>query len=205
MVTWAMVLETAIKWLIPALCVAIVGLVASHIIKPYKKGNDAKQQEQWDARFRASHEPKTMGDTEMKKMKEEITSVVTAADNKILEKIGELTNSIDAQNKSNKEYHSRVDKSINLIQQGVQDAHLQNLIATCQVYIKRGYITTAEFETYQSRYQLYKDLGGNGHMEPWNAKICALPNEPPKPPITTSGSSNNVVPLKQTIPPTTHK
>jgi len=87
----------------------------------------------------------------------------------------------------------------------VQDAHLQNLIATCQVYIKRGYITTAEFETYQARYQLYKDLGGNGHMEPWNAKICALPNEPPKPPTTTSGSSNNVVPLKQTVPPTTHK
>ena len=89
-----------------------------------------------------------------------------------------------------------------MIKQGVQDAHLQNLIATCQVYIKRGYITPAEFETYQGRYKLYKDLGGNGHMEPWNAKICALPNEPPKPPTDGGGK---VVPMRQTVPPTIHK
>jgi len=38
----------------------------------------------------------------------------------------------------------KVDKSIDLIQKGVLDAHLQNLIATCEVYIKRGYITPVE-------------------------------------------------------------
>lgn len=195
MVTWAMVLETAIKWLIPMICVAIVGLVTAHFVKPFKKGNAANRQEDWDAHFRASHEPKKMGDTELNNLKDELGK----SDKEILEKIGELNNSINEQNRVNREYHQKVDKSINLIQQGVQDAHLQNLIATCQVYIKRGYITTAEFETYQARYKLYKELGGNGHMEPWNDKICALPNDPPKPQPQTGGS------MRQTTPPITHK
>jgi len=43
MVTWAMVLETAIKWLIPVLCVAIVGLITAHFVKPFRKGNDVKR------------------------------------------------------------------------------------------------------------------------------------------------------------------
>ena len=200
MVTWAMVLETAIKWLIPMLCVAIVGLITAHFIKPFKKGNETARQEEWDNHFESSTRPRAMGDRELGILRSELTTTVTNADQQILEKIGELSKNIQDQNESNKAYHERVDKSINLIQQGVQDAHLQNLIATCQTYIKRGYITTAEFETYQQRYTLYKDLGGNGHMEPWNAKICALPNEPPKPPEVKSTPRGT-----NAIPPVTHK
>ena len=195
MVTWAMVLETAIKWLIPVLCVAIVGLITAHFVKPFKKGNAASKQEEWDAHFIASTEPKKMGDREFEGFKKEVKE----ADDKILTEIGELTKSIKEQNEVNKEYRKKVDASIDLIKQGVQDAHLQNLIATCQVYIKRGYITPAEFETYQGRYKLYKDLGGNGHMEPWNDKICALPNDPPKPQSSSGGS------MRQATPPITHK
>lgn len=192
MVTWAMVLETAIKWLIPVLCVAIVGLITAHFVKPFKKGNAAAKQEEWDALFDASTHPKTMGDAEWQSVKQSLFEVSAGADKEILEKIDKLSTSIEEQNKVNTAYHERVDKSIDLIQQGVQDAHLQNLICTCQTYIRRGYITTAEFETYQQRYKLYKDLGGNGHMEPWNAKICALPNEPKvstPPPTETSARS----------------
>ena len=196
MVTWAMVLETAIKWLIPVICVAIVGLITAHFVKPFKKGNDVSRQEEWDAHFLASQEPKKMGDRELEDFKKSVND----ADKEILKQIGELTQNINEQNESNKRYNEKVDKSIGLIQQGVQDAHLQNLIATCQIYIKRGYITTAEFETYRARYQLYKDLGGNGHMEPWDAKICALPNEPPKPPTMTSTPRGT-----NAIPPVTHK
>ena len=203
MVTWAVVLETAIKWLIPTLCVAIVGLITVHFVKPFKKGTSAGKQEEWDKHFVASQEPKKMGDKELEQVKAELKKAVTDADQEILRQIGELSNSINAQNESNKIYHEKVDKSINLIQQGVQEAHLQNLIATCQVYIKRGYITTAEFETYQARYQLYKDLGGNGHMEPWNAKICALPNEPSKPPVVANSQTRPII--KSTVPPITHK
>jgi len=88
---------------------------------------------------------------------------------------------------------------MNLIQEGVRDAHLQNLIATCEIYIKRGYITSTELDVYQSRYKLYKELGGNGHMEPWDAKIRALPNEPLTPPVATQSTK----PVIQ--PPRTHK
>lgn len=198
MVTWAMVLETAIKWLIPVICVAIVGLITAHIVKPYKVGNAARQQEEWDAHFAASSKPREMGDRELQNMKNELRATVTDADTQILEQIKNISSNIEKQNEQNIKYHEKVDKSINLIQQGVLDAHLQNLIATCQVYIRRGYISPAEFETYQARYQLYKDLGGNGHMEPWNAKIIALPNEPPVK-INTINTSHT------TIPPATHK
>lgn len=180
MISWALVLETAIKWLIPAICVAIVGLVTARLIKPFKKGNAATQQEEWDQHFKASQEPKKMGDHEQGALEEKLTNHITEADQKIMEKIDKLSTAIDNQHEFNKAYHAKVDKSINLIQEGVRDAHLQNLIATCEQYIKRGYITSTELDVYQSRYKLYKELGGNGHMEPWDAKIKALPNEPPK-------------------------
>lgn len=180
MISWALVLETAVKWLIPAICVAIVGLITARLIKPFKKGNAAQQQEEWDEHFKASREPKIMGDKELKIVKKELTDAVTTADKEILKEINELSTNITQQNESNKLYHTKVDKSIALIQDGVRDAHLQNLIATCEGYIKRGYITPTELDVYQSRYKLYKDLGGNGHMEPWDAKVKALPNEPPK-------------------------
>ena len=173
-----MVLETAVKWLIPAICVAIVGLITAHFIKPLKKGTAAKQQEEWDQHFIASSEPKKMGDKELEQVKAELKQAVTDADQEILRQIGELSVNITEQNKNNKVYHEKVDKSINLIREGVRDAHLQNLISTCENYIRRGYITPTELDVYQSRYKLYKDLGGNGHMEPWDAKVKALPHEP---------------------------
>ena len=176
MISWALIAETALKWLIPTLCVAIVGLITAKIIKPFKKGNAVTQQEEWDQHFKASQEPKKMGDHEQGALEEKLTE----ADQKIIEKIDKLSTAIDNQYEFNKAYNAKVDKSINLIQEGVRDAHLQNLIATCEQYIKRGYITSTELDVYQSRYKLYKELGGNGHMEPWDAKIKALPNEPPK-------------------------
>lgn len=179
MISWALVLETALKWLIPAICVAIVGLVTAHFIKPFKKGNEAKQQEEWDKHFNASQEPKKMGDKEIEQVKKELRDAVNEADQEILKQIKDLSTSITTKSENDTKYHQKVDKTINLIQEGVRDAHLQNLIATCEGYIKRGYITPTELDVYQGRYKLYKDLGGNGHMEPWDAKVKALPHEPP--------------------------
>ena len=203
MISWAMVLETAVKWLIPAICVAIVGLITAHFIKPFKKGNAATQQEEWDQHFRTSQEPKTMGDREQGILEERITKHITDADQKIMEKIDKLSTVINNQNESNKVYNEKVDKSITLIQEGVRDAHLQNLITTCEQYIKRGYITPTELDVYQSRYKLYKELGGNGHMEPWYAKVKALPHEPP----TLTSATNTAIEKRynvQTSLPKTH-
>lgn len=178
MITWAMVLETAIKWLIPVLCVAIVGLITAHFVKPFRKGNAAAKQEEWDALFDASTHPKTMGDAEWESVKKSLFEVSEKADKEIIEKIDKLTSTIDTQNDQAEKYHKKVDEKMELIQEGVLDSHLQNLIGTCETYIKRGYITATELDAYQSRYNLYKKLGGNGHMEPWDNAIKRLPHEP---------------------------
>ena len=36
------------------------------------------------------------------------------------------------------------------------------LVAQGREYLKRGYITMDEYEEYESEYQVYSDLGGNG-------------------------------------------
>jgi len=95
MVTWAMVLETAIKWLIPVICVAIVGLITAHIIKPYKAGNAAKQQEEWDAHFAASNKPREMCDRELQSTKTELRTTLTDADTQILEQIKTISSNIE--------------------------------------------------------------------------------------------------------------
>lgn len=109
MITWAMVLETAIKWLIPVLCVAIVGLITAHFVKPFKKGNAAAKQEEWDALFDASTHPKTMGDAEWESVKKSLFEVSATADREIIEKIDKLASTIDIQNEQAEKYHEKVD------------------------------------------------------------------------------------------------
>ena len=192
MVTGAMVLETIVKWLIPALCVALVGFIASKLIKPWKTGNQANQQAQWDQCMLNSSIPQTMCEKTYEKLKEESNK----EDKKLAEKIDKMCDKIDENNKVTEKYHKKVDEQMDLIQQGVLDAHLQNLIATCKQYIRRGYILDAEFETYKARYELYKALGGNGHMDYWHAKMQALPREEIKAQPTTQ------IPI--IAPPKTH-
>ena len=196
MVTWALVLETAVKWLIPVICAGLLALFIAHLVKPFKAGTQVQQQQAWDANLQAS----TVAQARLDNLEKKIIDASKEEDEKIIKEIKALGSQMTTQQQEMKAYHEGVDKSMDLIQQGVRDAHLQNLIATCQVFIKRGYVTPAEFETYQARYNLYKELGGNGHMEPWNAKVCALPNEPPKPPTTVSNTRSTTP-----IPPVTHK
>lgn len=192
MISWALIAETALKWLIPTLCVAIVGLITAKIIKPLKAQNKVQQQKTFDECLQSSTVAETFCSEHYKKLKAESDE----NDKEILNRIDKLTSCIETSNAEAAAYHVKVDKSIDLIQKGVLDAHLQNLIATCEVYIKRGYITPVELQAYQERYTLYKNLGGNGHMEPWNRAIMNLPHSP------QPSSKNVVIPSVQ--PPTTH-
>lgn len=192
MVSEALILETILKWLIPTLCVAIVGLITAKIIKPLKKQNKAERQQQFDECLQSSTVAASFCDQHYQQLKSESDK----NDKEILSRIDNLTNCIEESQVHAEDYHKKVDKHMDLIQKGVLDAHLQNLIATCEVYIKRGYITPVELQAYQERYTLYKNLGGNGHMEPWNRAIMNLPHSP----LPTS--KNTVVPSVK--PPTTH-
>lgn len=190
-----MILETALKWAIPAICIAIVGIITAKIIKPLKKQNQADRQEEWDECMRHSSVPQTFCDQTYNRLRQESDT----KDQQILDTINNLATTIQAEHEETKAYRETTEKQIELIQDGVRDVHLQNLIHTCEKFIKRGYITPEEREIYNQRYNLYKALGGNGHMEPWNNKMIALPSEPPK----TNGFVAH--PAQTTTPPITHK
>ena len=190
MISGALILETIVKWLIPAICAGLLALFISHLVKPYKAGSQLQERQAWDQNYRESEEPKKV----IEQVKKDLAEITSHADEAIINKIDDLNKEILDQKAISKKYHDDVDKSIKLVRDGVRDAHLQNLISTCEVYIKRGYITATELDAYQNRYNLYKELGGNGHMEPWDAKIKALPNEPPA----------KVNTINTSTPPVTH-
>lgn len=66
-----MILETALKWAIPALCVAIIGVITAKIIKPIQKQNAAQEQADWDEHMRQSQVPQTFCDETYAKLRAE--------------------------------------------------------------------------------------------------------------------------------------
>ena len=84
---------------------------------------------------------------------------------------------------SNKEIKDEIEKVLNIIellQEGILSSHLDSLIQDCKGWIKQGWIPLDLLERFEEKYKLYKDLGGNGHMEPWASRVRELPNKPPK-------------------------
>lgn len=61
------------------------------------------------------------------------------------------------------------------IRDAILDIHLEKLIQDSINYIEKGMITTRELEDYQERYETYKKLGGNGHLDAWRPKVLSLP------------------------------
>jgi len=39
MISGALILETIVKWLIPAICAGLLALFVSHLVKPFKAGS----------------------------------------------------------------------------------------------------------------------------------------------------------------------
>lgn len=52
------------------------------------------------------------------------------------------------------------------------------LVAQGREYLKRGYITMDEYEEYESEYQVYTDLGGNGLARRIFEQVDDLPMVP---------------------------
>lgn len=182
MVTWALVLETLVKWGIPVIAAAIIGFIVKRVIDPKKQDNAAgaklRRQQAWDDAARASSVLEEKCAVQIKDMNtaidtkfEQAQAANRAIDEEILVAVKDLQLSVQeiradmAENK----------KDANLLRRGVLDLHLHNLIETCQVYIERGYITPIELMQYNERLTLYHSLGGNGHMDVWDERVRALP------------------------------
>lgn len=52
------------------------------------------------------------------------------------------------------------------------------LVSQGRVYLKRGYITMDEYEEYESEYQVYSNLGGNGLARRIFEQVDELPMMP---------------------------
>lgn len=182
MVTWALVLETLVKWGIPVLAAGLIGWIVKRVIDPKKRdrqlGAKTRKQKEWDDMARESDvlaekcacQIKTMNEAIDKKF-EQAEAASTKIDNEILLTVKDLQLSV----KEIREAMKDNKKDARLLQRGVLDLHLQNLIAACKVYIERGYITPIELMQYNERLTLYHNLGGNGHMDVWDERIRALP------------------------------
>ena len=171
-VTGAFVLETILKWLIPFICLACVGIITAKLIGPWKKGNEKEELEKWEKYAQLSH----MHEQLCGKQLEEIKIQYGKVDQEILNKLDKLQEQLDREHETSKNYHKTVDQSLDVLREGVLDAHLINLIYTCENYMRRGYITPGELDRYKQRLNLYYKLGGNGHMDYWDDQINQLPH-----------------------------
>lgn len=182
MVTWTLVLETLVKWGIPVIAAALIGFIVKKVIDPNKQdrqaGRKARKQREWDDMARESEvmnekcacQVKTMSEAIDKKF-EQAEAASNRVDNEILLAVKDLQLSV----KEIREDMAENKRDAKLLQKGVLDLHLQNLITACKVYIERGYITPIELMQYNERLTLYHNLGGNGHMDVWDERVRALP------------------------------
>lgn len=181
-ITWALVLETLIKWGIPVIAAGIIAFIVKHVIDPSKRdrqaGANSRKQKEWDDRARVSQVMNEKCECQIRTMEEAIDkkfeqaqAANKAVDDEILIAVKDLQKSVAEIRAEMKD--DRQDRK--LTKSGILDLHLQNLIQACKVYIERGYITPIELMQYNERMTLYHNLGGNGHMDVWDERIRALP------------------------------
>lgn len=139
---------------------AIVGLTIA-CFRPIKqwiiKGRKQTEQENWD-----SHAGKIQQQiSEMKKSDE---------------KVIELLNDIKTTSENNK---TALESSIQSLKsehdEYFKDVYRRDLIVDGKKFLEAKYITPQQKADYDNRYRKYRNLGGNGVVEIWYKKICALP------------------------------
>lgn len=170
-----LVLETFIKWIIPFLCVALVSFITYLIARPkkvYKKGAELTALEEWENLARKSDLHEQLCGKHIAKLQ----ANSQAMDQQILNKLEILSNTIEYNKNEAIAERKTLEKNLDVMREGILDAHLINLIYTCENYIRRGYITPGELDRYKQRLDLYHKLGGNGHMNYWDDMINHLPH-----------------------------
>lgn len=60
------------------------------------------------------------------------------------------------------------------MREAILSSHYSSLLDRCKKYVKQGYLTADELDKLENDYEIYKKLGGNGHMELWMHKVREL-------------------------------
>lgn len=60
------------------------------------------------------------------------------------------------------------------MREALLSSHYQSLLEKCKHYVSSGEITTDELDDLETDYEIYKSLGGNGHLEMWMTRVRQL-------------------------------
>lgn len=143
------ILEYVIKWAVPFCCAGAFSLLVTPLVKTFKSGKKVQDQEELEAHLAESKVIQNMQAKE-----ERLESKIDYLQDNVLNKIEENTRGI---------------------RKAILSSHLRELIVDGKSYLKQHYITPEQLADYNERFVTYKDLGGNGHVDPWIVKIRELP------------------------------
>lgn len=162
-----------LKWFIPFLSAGLFGLLITPLIKDYKSGRKVREQRQWNEQ---AAELKTLFEKSIGRY-QELQSYI--------ESVEQVSNQEDILlRKQLTETKEVLIREIQNRTAGMREAllsiHLNNLIRDSIRYIEQGWVSAGDLQDYNERYITYRELGGNGHMDPWYPKVKRLPNLPPE-------------------------
>lgn len=143
------ILEYVIKWAVPFCCAGAFSLLVTPLVKTFKSGKKVQDQEELETHLAESKVIQNMQAKE-----ERLESKIDYLQDNVLNKIEENTRGI---------------------RKAILSSHLRELIVDGKSYLKQHYITPEQLADYNERFVTYKDLGGNGHVDPWIVKIRELP------------------------------
>lgn len=147
-----------LKWFIPFACAGLFGAIIVPIWNRYKCGRDAELKAKWNVYAQETKNDIEAFKNESKKKDIELEQKILNVQTTLVDKIEQNTAGI---------------------RQAILQSHLRELIIDGKMYLKNEYITLEQLADYEERFLTYKSLGGNGHVDPWIAKIRQLPNHPP--------------------------
>lgn len=159
-----------LKWLIPFVCSGLFAAIVIPMWNRYKHGRDAELKDKWNVYAQETKNDIEAFKIESKKKDVELEKKIVDVQTALLDKIEQNTAGI---------------------RQAILQSHLRELIIDGKMYLKNEYITLEQLADYEERFLTYKTLGGNGHVDPWIAKIRQLPNTPPEPVEETDFSARS--------------
>lgn len=79
----------------------------------------------------------------------------------------------------------KIAEQIEVLREGILSSHFNALKDKSIAFIKQKWISPEDLEHYEEDLAVYKNLHGNGKMDPWVKKVRALPNDPKQIPLYT--------------------
>lgn len=143
------ILEYVVKWAVPFCCAGAFSLLVTPLVKTFKSGKKVQDQEEWDAHLAES----------------KVIQDMQAKEDKLEKKIDYLQDNV----------LNKIEENTRGIRKAILSSHLRELIVDGKQYLQQHYITPEQLADYNERFVTYKDLGGNGHVDPWIIKIRELP------------------------------